>query len=429
MSAKRTFPSEPSAKLFALLALSLPVVLWLFHHGVGHEGDIRFFYEWYLSFREGAAFYRDGPGINYPILGVLLVCGPARAFESLASTTGAPLDFETFRSVLKASLVLWEVALIPTVAGLARALGSKRPRLLALFLYLLPSTWATGALFGQIDIAGTTFLVAAAWALIRFRESGEPRAFIVAVLALTAALLTKQLTWFCAPALVALATVALWRWQNPKLWAVALASPLLLIVADPFLEFPAGYVSHLHFILAGGGSAHGDLVVASGASIWSVFHTGGTLSDDVRFAGVGSFTWGWILWGGAQLCVLWRLKRERFSSRAFLWWAGMSQLAMCTLMTGVHERYFAHAIPFLVLVSELRSRRGAALFFVAVTSGVYVVATIVPALQWTVLGRAQPVALVMAGYLVWELSIRVTPAKPEDARPEPKSEPRSDHQA
>ncbi|MFK8002193.1 MAG: glycosyltransferase family 39 protein, partial [Polyangiales bacterium] len=388
----RTFLQEPSAKLFALLALALPFVLWLFHHSVGHEGDIRFFYEWYLSFREGAAFYRDGPGINYPILGVLFVCGPARLVEAFASEAGA-LDFDTFRTVLKASLVLWEVALIPVVAGLARALGSKRPRLLALFLYLLPSTWATGALFGQIDIAGTTFLVAAAWALLRFRESGSPRAFIVAVLSLTAALLTKQLTWFCAPALVALALVALWQWQNPKLWALALLSPLLLIVADPFLQLPAGYSGHLHFILAGGGSSHGDLVVASGASIWSVFYSGGTLSEDVRFVGVGSFAWGWILWGVTQLCVLWRVKRASFSTRAFVWWAGMSQLAMCTLMTGVHERYFVHAIPFLVLVSALRTRLGAALVFVAVACGVYVVATIVPALQWTVLGRAQPVAV------------------------------------
>ena len=402
MPAKRTFLREPSPKLFALLAAALPLLLWLFHHGVGHEGDIRFFYDWYLAFRQGAAFYRDGPGINYPILGVLLVCGPARLVESLVSSNDA-LDFDTFRSVLKASLVLWEVAFIPVVAGLARALGTKRPRLLALFLYLLPSTWATGALFGQIDIAGTTFLVAAAWALIRFRESGEPRSFLLGVATLSAALLTKQLTWFCAPALVALALVALWRWRNPKLWAVALLSPLLLIIADPFLELPTGYASHLHFILLGGGSSHGDLVVASGASIWSVFYTGGTLSEDVRFAGVSSFTWGWILWGAVQLIVLWRLKRERFSSRAFVWWAGMSQLAMCTLMTGVHERYFAHAIPFLVLVSQLRSRRGAALGFVAVACGVYVVATIVPALQWTVLGRAQPVALVMLGYLVWAL--------------------------
>lgn len=400
MSAKRTFLQEPSAKLFALLAAALPFLLWFFHHGVGHSGDIHFFYEWYLSFREGAAFYRDGPGINYPILGVLFVCGPARLAESFVSATGA-LDFDTFRTVLKASLVLWEVALIPTVAGLARALGSKRPRLLALFLYLLPSTWSTGALFGQIDIAGTTFLLAAAWALLRFRETGKPRTFLLAVLSLTAALLTKQLTWFCAPALVALAVVALWRWQDPKLWALALLSPLLLLVADPFLNLPAGYAGHLHFILAGGGSSHGDLVVASGASIWSVFYSGGTPSEDVRIWNIGSFTWGWILWGATQLAVLWRVKRERYSSRAFLWWAGMSQLAMCTLMTGVHERYFAHAIPFLVLVSALRTRLGAALVFAALACGVYVVATIVPALQWTVLGRAQPVAVVMIGYLVW----------------------------
>ncbi|MFT5354197.1 MAG: hypothetical protein ACI9KE_001400 [Polyangiales bacterium] len=395
--------SEPSAALFGLLALGLPLCLWAIHHGLGHESDIRFFYDWYLAFRGDSAFYRDGPGINYPIVGVLFVCGPARAFDALFGS-GGPVDFETYRCVLKATLVLSEVALIPVVAGLARALGCQRPRTLALLLYVLPSTWATGALFGQIDVVSTTLLIVAAWALVRFRQRGTPQALVLGVLALTAALLTKQLTWFCAPSLGVLALIGLFRRRSPGLWAFALASPVLLFVADPFLDLPAGYVSHLHFILVGGGSAHGDLVVASGASIWSVFYSGGTRSEDVHLL-VSSFVWGWIFWALSQALVLWRLRRAHFSNRAFIWWAGMSQLAMYSLMTGVHERYFAHAIPFLFLAHlELRSRRGVALLSLSVVSGVYVVATIVPALQWSVLGRAQPVALFTLAYLLWELN-------------------------
>lgn len=392
--------AEPSALVFAVLAISLPLALWALHHGFGHEGDIRFFHEWYLAFREGNEFYRDGPGINYPILGVLMVCGPSRVFEAL----GGRADLETFRTILKGTLVVWEVALIPTLAGLARALGASRPRLVALLIYVLPSTWAVGALFGQIDVVGTTLLVAAAWALIRFREQGRGHLLVLSVLALTSALLTKQLTWFCAPSLGALALAGLWHHRSPKLFAFALASPALLFAADPFLELPAGYNSHLHFILAGGGSSHGDLVVASGASVWSMFYVGGTLSESVRFL-VSSFVWGWALWTATQVVVIWRVKRLEFSGRAFVWWAGMAQFAMCTLMTGVHERYFAHAIPFLVLANpDLRNRRGVALLCMAVVLGVYVVATISPALESTLLGRAQPVAALALLYLLLELT-------------------------
>lgn len=400
---------EPSATIFALLSIALPLTLWGLHHDLGHEADMRFFHEWYLAFREGPAFYRDGPGTNYPIHGILWICGPAWVLERL----GATLDFPVFRTVLKATLVCWEIALIPTLAGLARALGHTRPRTLALLVAALPSTWAVGALFGQIDVIGTTLLIAAAWALVRFRQHGRPAALALGVLMLALALLTKQLTWFSAPALITLALAGLRRHRRPALWAFALAAPLLLFVADPFLELPAGFHSHLHFILTGGGSSHGDEVVASGASVWSIFHVGGTRAEDVRWV-VSSFVWGWMFWGCTQAIALWHLHRLGWSNRALLWWSGMAQLAMCTLMTGVHERYFAHAIPLLVLAHpQLRSRQGGALIFTAVVLGVYVIATIAPTLQWTVLGRAQPVAMLALLYLFWEL-IRPSPTLRSD---------------
>ncbi|MCZ7685206.1 MAG: hypothetical protein M5U28_43105 [Sandaracinaceae bacterium] len=62
--------------IFLGLACALPLALFAIHRELGHAGDLGFFHEWYLALREGSAFYRDGPGLNYPIVGVLLVCGP-----------------------------------------------------------------------------------------------------------------------------------------------------------------------------------------------------------------------------------------------------------------------------------------------------------------------------------------------------------------
>ncbi|MEZ4252682.1 MAG: hypothetical protein R3B99_31110 [Polyangiales bacterium] len=57
------------------------------HAELGHRGDVAFFDAWRAAVREGA-FYRDGPGVNYPVVGVGFVCLP----ESFGD-----LPFETYR--------------------------------------------------------------------------------------------------------------------------------------------------------------------------------------------------------------------------------------------------------------------------------------------------------------------------------------------
>ncbi len=126
------------------LAVGLPLVMLAIHRQLGHQGDLRFFYDWYQAFLSSSAFYRDGPGINYPIVGVLSLCVPAWLIESI---TGARLSFEAYRDIVKITLALSEVALTLAFCGLARALELRRPRLIALALYGLPSTWGIGAWF------------------------------------------------------------------------------------------------------------------------------------------------------------------------------------------------------------------------------------------------------------------------------------------
>ena len=70
-----------------------------------------------------------------------------------------PLDFEGYRLVIKFTLALTEVGLILALGGLARALMLKHGRLLAVGIYLLPSSWGGGAWFGQIDVAVALLLI------------------------------------------------------------------------------------------------------------------------------------------------------------------------------------------------------------------------------------------------------------------------------
>lgn len=367
----RELKRDLGAPLFALLAWGLPLVLLAFHRELGQQGDIEFFHEWSRAFGESAAFYRDGPGLNYPIAGVLLVAGPAWLLERLSR---GELDLASYRLVLKSTIALGEVAFVFAAAALARALSVSRPRAFALLLYLLPTTWAGGAYFGQIDPFGSALLCASAAALIAYRERGHRGALALGLAALIGAILTKQLTWFAAPGLALLAALGLARHRDRIAIAMALASPLLLFVADPFLTLPAGFRSHLAFVLLRG-SAHGELAVASGASLWAFFARGGTLAAEVRLLGVASDVWGWALFGLAMAIALRQLRRARFSSRGSIALSGFACLAMATLLTGVHERYLAHAAPLLLLADASPQRRALGVL-TATVAGVFVLTTL-----------------------------------------------------
>lgn len=367
----RDLKRDLGALLFVSLACGLPLALLALHRDLGQHGDIEFFHQWSRAFGESAAFYRDGPGLNYPIAGVLLVAGPAWLLERLS---GGELDLASYRLVLKSTIALGEVAFVFAAAALARALSVSRPRAFALLLYLLPTTWAGGAYFGQIDPFGSAFLCASAAALIAYRERGHRGALALGLAALIGAILTKQLTWFAAPGLALLAALGLARHRDRIAIAMALASPLLLFAADPFLTLPSGFRSHLAFVLLRG-SAHGELAVASGASLWAFFARGGTLAAEVRLLGVASDVWGWALFGLAMAIALRQLRRARFSSRGSIALSGFACLAMATLLTGVHERYLAHAAP-LLLLADASPRRRALGVLTATVAGVFVLTTL-----------------------------------------------------
>ncbi|MBZ0115530.1 MAG: hypothetical protein K8H88_00950 [Sandaracinaceae bacterium] len=375
---------ERRTGIFVAISIALPAILLALTHGLGHAGDMEFFHRWYLAFGEAfrepafgglATFYRDGPGVNYPIVGALVVCLPARIVEAFA---GAPLDLATYRLVLKLTLAIGDVAFILALSRLARLLGAPQPRLLALAIYLVPASWAAGTFFGQIDSVGSVLLVVATSELLAYRRQGSTLTLSLALLATASALLCKQLAWFSLPALLALLGLGLFTHRRRAHLALALASPLVLFAADPFLALPEGFHSHLCFVISAA-SHHGDLVVATGASLWSLVARPGQDAHDARWLGLSAFAIGWLLFALIQAVALLRARAARFSDQALVEWQSTLHLAMGVVLTGVHERYLAHAWPFaLVLLFARRepSWARATLVLGATWWGLFVVASV-----------------------------------------------------
>jgi hypothetical protein len=408
--ASRPAPAEVlGARAFAALAISLPLAFAALHLRLGHAGDIEFFHRWYLSVFDGeraASFYVDGPGINYPIVGVLFVSGPARLVDVFL---GRALTLSEYWLVLKGSLVLAEVLLVFASEDLLRLLGDAQPRRSALLLFLLPSSLVGGAFFGQIDVWGTLLLVLSAAFVVRFRRERATSSLAAALLFLGLAILTKQLTWFAIPALVLGLAETLIRHGSRAQRVVALASPLLLFAADPFLGVPG--FSHLFFVLTHG-SSHGDVVVASGASLWCLVASGGTPAAEVSLFGVSSQAWGWLAFASAQLLLLLRIGR-RPQDRTLVLAAGFGQLAMALVLTGVHERYLTHAIPLLLIATGFHRTLVSILgVLVAIVSGLFVLSTLSESVG-APLSWPQPTALLSLAWalaIVWSAKARRTPA-------------------
>lgn len=364
---------------FLALAAGLPLVLLAVHAGLGHQGDLRWFYEWAYEVSASPAFYRRDPMINYPIIGVLVLWLPAWLWEHVA---GQEMDFATYRLVVKGTLALVEIGFVLVVSAAARALGILRPRFFAICLYALPAIWAGGAWFGQIDVVGSSLLLLAAWGAVRYALAYRESALgwlTLALLGLLGAVLTKQLTLFSVPGVLLMIALGVgMRWQRYYLrravvaTAIVACSPVALLLPDVVLTLPDGYRSHLAYVLLGGGSAHGDVLSGNGANVWAWLSSDPSApSTTIVFAGLSAKQVGVILFCAVQLALLGWLALEarqlgrvdrsvksrlRETLGSYTLYLGMSNLAMATLLTGVHERYLYCGVPFLLLGLALRLR-------------------------------------------------------------------------
>jgi len=366
------------------LVLLVPFVWLLVHRHQGHEGDLAFFFDWLAAFRHGADFYALGPGLNYPIVGVFLVCGPARLVEIV---TGQALDLEGFVAVFKTTLALGESLFLLSMALLAQELEAKHPWRIALLVYAMPSSWAMGAYFGQIDIWGSALQLFALHLVLHRRVAQSPWIYGVSCVAsFFFILLTKQLAWLgLLPLTLAFvlrthAHSERARIAQGSLFALALSLVLMLTI-DALVAWPFGIGSHLLLVLNAPGSAHLDLAVANGASLWSLFVLGGTSASTSLF-GPDWMTIGRV---GKALFVaftgltLFLQSRDSRNARVqSLTAVGTIALLGAFILPGSHERYLVHALPPLLLIAFTQTRTLASWMtcVVSVLSGLYVLASI-----------------------------------------------------
>jgi hypothetical protein len=359
------------------------------------SGDYKIFSFWAECwFKDSGKIYLNC-GANYPFVGIIASAG---ALSTLKTLLGAE-DYSQLVHRFQFYLAIFDAFNFILVWLLARALKLKYPLAISLLIALLPSSWAGGALWGQIDNVSQFFLLACVLCLVLVTQSNSDRLILrstffcaLGLFALVAFVLTKQLAVFSLPAvlpLVFLACLRLWTSGTKLHGGIAASSALLLGIAffgflDSRLEVPStfrqsafrllNHGSGYLFVWLGGGSSHGNVISVNGFNIWMFLERDMWSSSEEPFyclrlrdyefcltplySGVVLYS-SYILALSASYITLFlrpmldRGFRDeiqiRFILATLMLYLAQVNLGFNVFLTGTHERYLYHCFPFLIL--------------------------------------------------------------------------------
>lgn len=320
---------------------------------------------------------------------MLTVTAPALVIEAIL---GRALDLAAYTLVLKATLALGEVVWILIASALARRLGSARPFLIAGLAYLVPSSFAIGALFGQIDAVGAALVMASLVALDDVKRSSgataEPtarptvRPTMHLVISVLATLLLKPLTWpMLLPIVIVAARDRAWLHRRALLVCTLLGA-LTIVIVDALVAWPLGHPSHVLHALTTPLSGHGELAVAGGASVWCFVTRSGTSSHVPLALGLELATIGQLLFLTCTAAIAFLTFRARAHVLEVTCLASaLVGLAAAFFLPGAHERYPAFAVA-PVLLAALASPRLASLRIVTLAAGVALGLYVIASIAW-----------------------------------------------
>ena len=339
------------------LALVFPFALRLAFPDVYHRFDVGTLASWADFTHPFRDVYLTDCFCNYPIVGLVASTGVIRGLG----------DIPSYLFVLAAVETL-NVAVVYAILRRLRVTGAGA---WALTFAVLPSTWAGGALWGQIDHIGLLFLLVIVWCLVRLPDAG-PRAR----LALGAAigllgylgLFLKQLMVFPLAAMaVAFLAFALalprGRWAVLASGVVGVVVPFVAV--DAWVRRPAQFVfTHYERVLATG-SDHMDVLSGNGTNIWVL---AGTMDAPSTVPLIGTMTAQQLgLAGFAVLAVVLtamyvrgfvRMGDTRARIGLSAAYVALFNAGFCLLLTGIHERYLFYCYPFLLIAVALSRRAG-----------------------------------------------------------------------
>ena len=357
--------------LIFVCAILLPFLVIRFFPEFHHPPDLRAFRTWGEAWKmDWHTVYINCKTCNYPFLGTLFSGGVMSTinYENVARTINR---FRYYLAIVD-GLNIFVFYFILT------RLQVRSAPLWAGVLGLLPSSWVSSSVWGQIDGIGQLLILLFFAVFISF--NAKPRHvwqaylyFFVNGFLLSLMLLTKQLIYFSMGALGLILLVNIVRLSRNvssfTSYALTSATAFLLpaIVVDLNLKLKSPYVSHLQYVLATG-SKHGDKIASLGFNIW-VFYTKDLLGSshiplqigDLSLAPLTPFSAGYILFG-ILIFALFSLfiinirrqntETETFNTQqivtAFIFFSFIN-LAFNLTLTGTHERYLYYFYPFIII--------------------------------------------------------------------------------
>jgi hypothetical protein len=377
------------------LLVLLPFVVLYSNRNVAMWWDVNEFHDWFEQSRlarpqDGrSGFFSNlyrASACNYPALGAILSAGAMGALSRSEDQTQAQRlrSFRSFRLVL----ACFEALSLYLSFLLLDLLSGQGAWSAAVALYLLPSSWAGGATWGQIDIINHCSLLLAAYCSVRLIvKTPQVRSHCVGLalaglVSIITSVLIKQLSLFTVPGLLALWLTALlavscrhgWRDAvRAALVAAAVGLVYFWTVDRGLFLLPGGSSGTLDYVLKSG-SGHIGKLSRNGPNLWTFLPREGSSSSSIPFydsltplaAGLGLYA---LLLAFLTLLLFLHLLRlaldrdklfadSRSICAFLLFYTGMGHLMMGIFITGTHERHLYHAFPFLVMASYVSWKRG-----------------------------------------------------------------------
>ena len=334
--------------------------------------DLHIFWDWSEPWNANwRAVYLACSTCNYPILGMFFSAGLMGFFRA----SGLGFDEAVFRYRLLLALVDGLNVLL--VFWILKRLQIRRAAFLAGLTGVLISSWAGGALWGQIDgFSQLMTLLSLAWIVVKNTSTRTWERYyylyeIVGAALLAGLLLTKQLTNFSA-ACIGLLLLADLVFHSSTMKSFLLnaavslgAFGVVLLGWDVFLQSNPPYLFHLVYVW-NVGNFNNDIISGNGFNIWVLlgrdiwssarvpilpnlpFATPTLLGEllFVALAGILTLSLGLFVWRRFQNGET-HLNSEILLN--FILYLAMINLCFNVFLSGTHERYLYHFYPFILI--------------------------------------------------------------------------------
>jgi hypothetical protein len=357
--------------ILLILGVSTSALLVIAFPDSYHHGDVHLLMEWAQRWNQGwTEIYNTCLGCNYPILGLFSTAGVLGILFRL----GAPDPVQAYRLLL----AVFDGANVILIFLLLREFKIKSAALWAGIIGVSLSSWAGGAVWGQIDGVSQFLLLLVLLWIVKYNLSARlPFALYLAVCSalMAAMLLMKQLNLFSVLSLEFLLTVHIFtgrkRLPAAGYWILHL---LLLFVFIFWWDLPLNIngtdLSHLQIVWSAR-STVGSLLSLNGINLWVLLDRSMLSSSAVPLISNSPFEIFRLITPAsvsvflllAVVTVLsastgWMAaKRARSGARFldrelllnFILHLAIVNLAFNVLLTGTHERYLYHFYPYILL--------------------------------------------------------------------------------